>query len=359
MFRNVYALMHDWIPLKLHFREEQYNMIKSYLKVVDQGLAPPHMLLLGPTGTGKTITIKKIISEFPESFRKSNVIYTVSGRTSYETLVSMTESIVGKRFWGYSFVEVWKNFDKYLSKPTIVIIDEIDKMIIPGKGDELLYHLSRRPLTTIIAISNRLNVYDYIRDQRVRSSFTPRMIFFPQYEVHELVEILKCKVEEAFLPGVVDSGVIEYIAALAYRRDGDARYAIDLLRTSAEVAIRNGDSKVTIRHVDAAREKVEVEYIVKGLLNLKNTHKLLLKIIASKGQITISEIVDEYNKLAGYYGLSTLSSRRISDYLVELELLGFIRIIRKGMGRGNGVKWIVQLARRIDGKIIEKTIEKQ
>ena len=356
MFRNVQALTHDWVPPKLPYREEQYNMIKNYLKVIDYGLTPPHMLLLGPVGTGKTITMRKIISELPSSVR-NNVIYVVSGRTSYETLVYMTENLVGKRLWGYSFSEVWSIFDKCISTPTIVVIDEIDKMIIPGKGDELLYYLSRRSSTTIIAISNRLNVYDYIRDQRVKSSFTPRIIFFPQYEIHELKEILRLRVEEAFQPSVVDDGVIEYIAALAYRRGGDARYAIDLLRAAAEIAIRKGDHKIVIEHVDLAKEEVEVDYIAKGVLNLKNVHKLLLKIIVDNGSLTISEVVDRYNKLAPEYGLSTLSSRRISDYLAELELLGLIKIVRKGMGRGGGVRWIVQIADGVDKEVLQRTIE--
>jgi len=243
-------------------------------------------------------------------------------------------------------------FDNVVPKPSIVIIDEVDRMIVPGRGDELLYYLSRRSETTIIAISNRLNVYDHIRDQRVRSSFIPRVIFFPQYEVQELREILKMRVEEAFSQGVVDDGVIDYIAALAYKRGGDARYAIELLKSATEIAVRLCDSRITIKHVDLARE--EVDYIVKEVLDLKDTHKLLLKIVAESGSLTVSEIVDRYNLK---YGLSTLSSRRISDYLAELELLGLVKIVGRDMGRGRGVRWYVQLVEDVDTRLLRRTLE--
>ncbi|GEM_PF-6276207 len=53
MFRNVRALMHDWIPSRLPFREEQYNTIKSYLKVIDHESILLYTLLLRLASAGR------------------------------------------------------------------------------------------------------------------------------------------------------------------------------------------------------------------------------------------------------------------------------------------------------------------
>ncbi len=353
MLVNPKALYHDYVPKKLPYREGQYNALSGYFRVLMEGLVPSHLLLLGPTGSGKTVTVRKVIEDFGDI--KDMVIYTICHGTSYTTLVDIAEKVTGRRLWGYSFSKVWSVFEeKTRDRALMVVLDEVDKIVLPGKGDELLYYLSRRPLTTIIAVSNRMDVYNYIRDPRVKSSFTPRTVFFPPYSADELEGIVKLRVEEAFEPNVVDEGVVKYIAALATRRGGDARYAIDLLRFSAEVAVKEGSRKITIEHVRKAREEVEMDYITKGIMVLNEPQKLILRIVAEFGTLTISELVQKYNKIA----LEPLTQRRISDHISQLELLGYLKITRKGRGKGRGVSWYVSLAPGIEPQLVRKALTK-
>jgi Cdc6-like AAA superfamily ATPase len=45
-------------------------------------------------------------------------------------------------------------------------------------------------------VSSRLDVYEHIRDQRVRSNFVPRVILFPPYSAEEPEKIVKLRAEE-------------------------------------------------------------------------------------------------------------------------------------------------------------------
>ena len=124
----------------------------------------------------------------------------------------------------------------------IIILDEID-ILLKNDGDGLLYTLTRTDNVSIASISNFVDFKQFIKP-RVRSSLRDREIVFPPYNAQQLVDILNERSELSFNNGVLHDEVIPLCAALAAKEEGDARYALDLLRTSGELADEKGTDMV-------------------------------------------------------------------------------------------------------------------
>ena len=82
------------------------------------------------------------------------------------------------------------------------------------------------------------------------------MLLFPPYDAIQLRDILEYRVEQAFNPNALSDEVIPLCAALAAQRNGDARYALDLLATAADLCGEENRTTVTeedVRHTKACR----------------------------------------------------------------------------------------------------------
>jgi DNA polymerase III delta prime subunit len=106
---NPNALLHSYIPPRLPHREEEYEDLLKEYKIASYGLPPSHMIVLGPPGSGKTVTIRKALrdSEVPH-------VYLVSEPTAYGTLVALAGVLLGKRLWGLSFAPLWNSIEREL-----------------------------------------------------------------------------------------------------------------------------------------------------------------------------------------------------------------------------------------------------
>ncbi|MBC7318138.1 AAA family ATPase [Candidatus Bipolaricaulota bacterium] len=353
LFKNRDVLSPLFVPDNLQDRKEEVEIISQYLGYILDGATPPHLLIVGPTGSGKTVTTKYVIAEL-KKHTKALIKYVTAEGTAYQVATSIADT--PRR--GFGFMDVLDKIrEKVQDRKAIFVLDEVDKML--GKdGDRLLYHLSREPNVCIIALSNRLTVMDMIDDPRVLSSFKPRKINFPPYNATQLIEILSYRAEKAFNPGVLEDGVIELCAALAAQRNGDARYALDLLGFAADIAIRNKQDKITEENVRYAQDEVEVEFIRRSIAELRENQKLLLYAVLTSNEKTPTRIYRAYNKLARQYGINSLTQRRLSQLLRELELYGLVEIEIIGRGRGKGVRWLVTPSSTIDDDVMLEAIRR-
>jgi len=93
-------------------------------------------------------------------------------------------------------------------------------------------------------------------NERVKSSFQHKELFFKPYDANQLREIMFNR-EDAFQDGVLSEDVIPLSAAFAAQEHGDARKAIDILRHAGEVAYEAGAEQVTEEHVRQAQQHAE------------------------------------------------------------------------------------------------------
>ncbi|RLE88365.1 MAG: hypothetical protein DRN04_17220 [Thermoprotei archaeon] len=163
----------------------------------------------------------------------------------------------------------------------LLFLDEIDKV---RNLDDALYTLTRFKTgkgakVSIVGISNNLKFSEEL-DPRVRSSLGSKKLLFPPYSANDLIQILEDKVKQGLVEGALSEEVVPYCAAIAAQKEGDARFAIDLLREAVFIAEGENSPKVEKSYVDQAAEKLENDFIKKAVSDLTIHQQLVLLAIA-------------------------------------------------------------------------------
>ncbi len=244
----------------------------------------------------------------------------------------------------------------YRERVVIVMIDEIDKLV-EKSGDDTLYNLSRmnsdldQAKLSIMGISNDLKFTEFL-DPRVKSSLGEEEIVFPPYDANQLRDILEHRAETAFKPDALSPDVIPLCAAFAAQEHGDARRALDLLRTAGELTEREPMDTVKEKHVRQAQDKLELDRVVEVVTTLPTQSKIVLYaiILLEKHGVTdtnTGRVFNTYKRLCNQVSADVLTQRRVTDLIDELDMLGIVNavVVSKGRyGRTKDISLSVPLA---------------
>lgn len=361
------VLTTEYLPDKLPFREKQIVAIGQTLAPLLKNVKCSNLLLYGKTGTGKTAVARYVVDRLIQRALSTNIkihiAYTnarVSG-TSYRILSDLAASMdLDIPFTGLAIGEVLERVINTISQTgysIIFVLDEID-YLVKTHGDNLLYEFTRSTdrlspgFLSIIGISNDLQFKDYL-DPRVLSSLNEEEIVFPPYTAEELKIILQQRAELAFNNGTASPAAINLCAALAGSEHGDARRAVDLLRIAAEVAEREGSEILEEKHVRIAVQKIERDRVYDALSSLPLQAKvLLLSVLDCSPTCSTGDVYEKYQSICKRIGIESLTQRRVSGLLSELDLLGLINADVVSHGRYGRTKKIqslipIQLVREI------------
>lgn len=365
LVKNRQALTIDYVPEKLPFRDEEAKTLAQVLSTVFKGARPSNLLLFGKPGTGKTAVARNVVERLQKKSNELKIDVTVifinakSAGSAYKILFEVAEELginreQGKQvhFTGLSMGEATDRILQYIQKKKlhfIMIVDEIDSLV-DKSGDDILYNFTRANqrmgkggFVTLIGISNSLTFKDKL-DPRVRSSLSEEETVFNPYTVDQLRQILHERSKLAFSEGAVTDAAINLCAAVAGREHGDARKAIDLLRVAAELAEREGASKVDEKHVRAGQDRIERDAPFIALKNAPAHHKLVvIAVTKSKSGIT-GDVYDTYLALSKQSEQKPLTQRRVTQIISELELLGLVStdVISQGRyGRSQKIKVMI------------------
>jgi len=361
VFINRDVLSHEYVPEELPHREEQIAKLGSVLAPALKGSKPSNVFIYGLTGTGKTAVtkyvLKRLVSKAVEVGVDIDTCYvnTRQDDTTYRVILKLGECIGLKLpFTGISTAEAYRRFIKVVNTRNsimVVVLDEID-FLIKKQGDELLYRLTRsgdelkNAKISIIGITNDLKLVEDL-DPRVRSSLGEIELVFPPYNAIQLEDILKQRAKLAFHPNAISDDVISLCAALAAREHGDARRALDLLRVAGEIAEREGASNVSVNHVYKALREIEKDRARELISTMPLHNKLILLAIyiltKNGGKATTGEVYSQYRTLCQTLGIESVTQRRVSDIISELDMVGIINAQVVSRGR-YGKTRIISLA---------------
>ena len=353
IFKSKIALQSNFAPNQIFHRDEQIQQLANMLAPALRGEKPSNVFIYGKTGTGKTLTVKYTTQQLMDlASQKKLPVKVIYLNCKLKKLADTEYRIVAQllREYGKNVPptglptdEVYHLFFSTIDKEKhilILILDEVDQLV--GRaGDELLYNLTRinselkNAQITLIGISNDLVFTDSL-DPRVKSSLSEEELIFPPYNAEQIQSILHQRAVFAFNPEVLAEGVLEKCAAFAAREHGDARRALELLRVSAELAERQGESKVSIAHLDLAEDKIERDRVIDVIATHPKQYQValfsILDACSQKPGVFTGEIYALYEKYCSQIGLRPLTQRRISDIIAEFDMLGIIsaKVISKG-----------------------------
>jgi cell division control protein 6 len=347
IIKDGYPLTSFYRPTNILARDtEKLEIGKLFAPVLKYNGSPINALVYGKSGTGKNLVVEYITDLFIQSAEKRgkkyiSIVVSCKMRTPkwiLQQLLSAVDPSLSDYGTGRSVGEVYTKLHQNMKRKNaslVVILDEIDAL----PPSDLLYDLSRIKkdlpqdlYLVIIGLTNNFN--EHIKDIAISSSFGRRTIDFPSYTTENLRDILNDRLF-ALYPDTLETGVIEYIAKKSAIEHGNARKAIELLATSAEFAENEKDPQITSIHVNRASDYIEIDNLIKDLIQSPK-HTVLAFIAIAELQhklggsaVLSSPLYKHYCIVCDENLLTPLSSTRFATICSSLGSTGLIDVTER------------------------------
>lgn len=353
IFKDKNPLHLKYLPKQINHRLKEIQTISHILKPCLKLEKPSNIFIYGQPGTGKTITIKHVITmldEVTKDIKKPVKTIYINCRlggvadTDYRLLARIC-SLLGRDVpkTGLATKDIYDIFYNTIDKEEqtiIIILDEIDNLI-SKKGSSILYNLSRIDdelefaKLSFVGISNDTSFIKLL-DSRVKSSLTEEQVIFEPYNATQIFDIINERAQISLKEGVYNEGILRMISAMTAKENGDIRRALNLLRVSSELTERKGQQSITEDIIKEAEEKIEVDATEKTIKSLPKQTKILLfsiiKMSEKEETIHTGDIYERYIQYSNKFGERILTKRRISGLISDLDVMGVLntKVISKG-----------------------------
>ncbi|NNM02809.1 MAG: AAA family ATPase [Nitrosopumilus sp.] len=351
IFSNKSFLDNLMVPNSIVGRETESKKLVDYLLSYEKGLVVPLVSIYGRSGSGKS-TIVKFVCENLDldfcyvNFRKAktvfgciNLILSEMGHPNLKNAQGINSAfLILERL-------IKESLEKSGNSLFVLCLDEFDTLFYDkrGKPSDFVYKLvvlveklrALKKHMCIITISNKV-LSEFNLDDRVISRIGASEIYFDSYSQSDVLKIIRNRAKKSFLKKI-DDDVLQHCANISSEEHGDARRAIDLLRTSGEIAgIEN--KKISKRHIDEAvsqLQKNQITTIISGgsyHFRLACAALSRLTYVNDEGWHSTSDLFKQYQQIISS-DTRQISYRRFSEMLVELVNSGIAVSKTESRGR--------------------------
>ncbi|MDY6770798.1 MAG: AAA family ATPase [Candidatus Nanohaloarchaea archaeon] len=312
----------DRIPESISNRDDEQKTVAS--ACADPGRH--HLYLHGPRGTGKTLVARSRLRQTDDDITTC-YLSCIRADTQYRVLTQLYQSLTGDDINnGYHTAQLQDRVrDLVTGRDIVLVLDEID-FLLDHDGSDLLYFLSRLPTDAnvgLITISAHHPDPRRVIDQRTLSSMQPMHVRFDPYPAEQAYDILEARLTEAEMMDVVDRDALTFLAT----RTRNIQLGLHWLTQ----ATASTTDRITVDVLQDVRPAAVQRYRDDLLSGVTNHHQLLFEAISqlvteNEDKVRSGTIYDRYIHLCESTGTDALSTRRISEYITDLELLDIIDV---------------------------------
>jgi orc1/cdc6 family replication initiation protein len=318
LLRDVDPLKPSYLPETVVDRENVVSQLSRF-----EPSSGRNLLLHGPRGTGKTTLAQHFMQ-----FEDATTCYISCNRftTQYQVLKQVYQVLTHEEIGtGHHTSDLQRKIEERTGhRPVVLILDEVD-FLLQSDGDSLLYYLSRfenrENLSLVLISSNHSSLREQV-EERTYSSLQTTRIGFEPYNGKTVYQLLKNRAEKALKPQSLHREALGYIASTTQ----NASQALHWLRTAAE----NTEERITEEDVASLKDQAYREYVDHLLQPFTEHHRLVYQAIEELDEesdvVNTGDVYKRYRELCQAYEEESLSNRRISDYLKQLELINLINV---------------------------------
>jgi len=292
LFKDREIFDSGYVPEVFLYREAQMKSIGYAIAPGIEGKQPQNIICVGPPGTGKTTSFKKIIEQ-AEQISPSNLILAYVNcrytQTHYSVLAQIYKKMTGIEppSSGIALKKLYEKIAQTLAtrkKSMFVILDDADFLVSRKIFHEIVNNFLRlhEEYPISVGLSSVHSTQCPLLDNGLTSVFIPTIIKFPSYSWDETFDILNTRVKIGLYPNVVKNEIIEKITDYAVSK-GDIRFGIDLLKRSVIIAEKRASTIAEFIDVDTALIEASNERMKRYLKVITDSETALLNLASDLG----------------------------------------------------------------------------
>ncbi|KAK7987888.1 hypothetical protein PG990_004740 [Apiospora arundinis] len=236
------------VPTSLPCRESEFATVYTHLEAAITDGSGACIYISGTPGTGKTATVREVVSRLDESVRADElddfIFVEINGMKitdPHQSYSLLWEALRGQRVSPSQALDLLErefNNPSPRRVPVVVLMDELDQLVT--KNQSVMYNFFNWPglrhsRLIVLAVANTMDLPERTLSNKISSRLGLTRITFPGYNHEQLMKIIQSRLEG--VPGnIVEPDAVQFASRKVAAVSGDARRALDICRRAVELA---------------------------------------------------------------------------------------------------------------------------